>query len=111
MFENNFGKLLLYAPSTPTPEHRLQSVRHATEKIAKLLNLDFEFIRFRERLSHIYVYYENGFDDPIPIYCDNGKKGGVQDVASTLRKMMFVLSFHPNNLALKEARAQLFRLS
>jgi hypothetical protein len=90
---------------------RLASVRTATEKTAKLLNLEFEMVRFRNSFSQIYVYYENGDDEPIPLYCDKGKAGDLQEICATLRKMVFVLSFHPKHSALKQARSAIMRLS
>jgi hypothetical protein len=90
----------------------LASVRTATEKTAKLLNLEFEMVRFRNSFSQIYVYYECGDGgEPIPLYCDKGKVGDLQDICATLRKMVFVLSFHPKHSALKQARGAIMRLS
>ena len=111
MFKSNFGKLLVYASTGVPNKKRLQSVRTATEKTAKLLNLEFEMIRFRKTFSQIYVYYENGDDELIPLYCDNGKTGNLQDICTTLRKMVFVLSFHPKHSALKQVRGAIMRLS
>ena len=104
MFKNDCGKLLVYASTGAPHKKRLQSVRTATEETAKLLNLNFEMIRFRKSFSQIYVYYENGDDEPIPIYCDEGKAGDLQEICATLRNMMFVLSFHPKHSALRQAR-------
>jgi hypothetical protein len=111
MFKNNFGKLLVYASTGAPNKKRLQSVRTATEKTAKLLNLDFEMVGFRKSFSQIYVYYENGDDEPIPLYCDKGKAGDLQKICATLRKMVFVLSFHPKHSALKQLRGTIMRLS
>jgi hypothetical protein len=87
-------------------------VRTATEETAKLLNLDFEVVRFRNSSSQIYVYYECGDgEEPIPLYCDKGKMGGMQEICATLRKMMFVLSFHPKHSALKQVRSAIMRAS
>jgi hypothetical protein len=84
----------------------------ATEETAKLLNLDFEVIRFGKNFSQIYVYYECGDGgEPIPLYCDEGKTGSLQEICATLRKMVFVLSFHPRHLALKQMRGAIMRLS
>ncbi len=112
MFKNNFGKLLVYAPTDASNKKRLASVRTATEETAKLLNLEFEMIRFRKSFSQIYVYYECGDGgEPIPLYCDKGKAGDLQDICATLRKMVFVLSFHPKHSALKQVRGAIMRLS
>ncbi len=111
MFKNNFGKLLVYASTGASDRERLQSVRLATEKTAKLLNLEFGMVRFRKSFSQIYVYYENGYDEPIPLYCDKGKVGDLPEICATLRKMVFVLSFHPEHSALKQVRGAIMRLS
>jgi hypothetical protein len=76
----------------------------ATENTAKLLNMDVEVVPSEKEYSPIYVYYENGDDEPIPIYCDEGKSFELQEICLTLRNMMFVLSFHPRNAALRHAR-------
>jgi hypothetical protein len=77
---------------------------------AERLNLDFEVVHF-ERGSQIYVYYENGCDEPVPIYCDEGKRFDTEGICASLRKMMFVLSFHPRNSALRTMRAELMGFS
>lgn len=111
MFKNNFGKLLVYASNGAASKKRLASVCTATEKTAKLLNLEFETVRFGKGFSQIYVYYENGDDEPIPLYCDKGKASDLQEICATLRKMVFVLSFHPKYSALKQVRGTIMRLS
>lgn len=111
MFRNNFGKLLVYASNDAVSKKRLKSVQMAAEKTAKLLNLEFEIVRFRKSFSQIYVYYENGDDEPIPLYCDKGKANDLQEICATLRKMVFVLSFHPKHSALKQVRGAIMRLS
>jgi hypothetical protein len=111
LLKNNSGKLLVYASTGFPRKKRLASVRTATEETAKLLNLEFEMVRFRNSFSQIYVYYENGDDEPIPLYCDKGKAGDLQDICATLRKMVFVLSFHPKHSALKQVRDAIMRLS
>jgi len=111
LLKNNSGKLLVYASTGVPRKKRLASVRTATEKTAKLLNLEFEMVRFRNSFSQIYVYYENGDNEPIPLYCDKDKAGDLQEICATLRKMMFVLSFHPKHSALKQVRGAIMRLS
>jgi hypothetical protein len=112
LLKNNSGKLLVYASTDVPRKKRLASVRTATEKTAKLLNLEFEMVRFRNSFSQIYVYYECGDGgEPIPLYCDKGKAGDLQDICATLRKMVFVLSFHPKHSALKQVRGAIMRLS
>lgn len=98
------GKLLVYASSVAQSGTRLQSVSVAAEKIAKLLNLPMEVVTFREEFNPIYVYYKNGEEEPIPIYCHKGGEFNMQKIYKTLRNMMFVLSFHPKHSALKQIR-------
>jgi hypothetical protein len=109
--ENSSGKLLVYASSVARTERRLQSVSVAAEKIAKLLKLPMEVVTFREEFDPIYVYYKNGDEDPIPIYCDKGGEFNMQDVYKALRNMMFVLSFHPKHSALKHIRKDVMLFS
>lgn len=112
MFKENCGKLMVYASTVIPSRKRLDSVRTAAKETAKRLNLDFEMVRFERGSSPIYVYYEeNDDDEPIPLYCDEGKISGLEEISGKLRNMMFVLSFHPNHAALKEMRSELLKLS
>jgi hypothetical protein len=112
MFKNNFGKLMVYASTCSPHKKRLQSVRTATEETAKLLNLDCELVRYGNDFSPIYVYYQCGDGgEPIPLYCDEGKAGTLQEIGVALRNMMFVLSFHPKHTALKQVRSAIMSLS
>jgi len=111
MLENSNGKLLIYASNFAFREKRLKSVSMATEKMAKLLNLNFEVITFGEKITPIYVYYKNGDEEPIPLYCNSGGKANVQEIYTALRNMMFVLSFHPKHLALRQIRKEIIRFS
>ncbi len=105
------GKLMVYASTNVSPKERLQFVKNATEKMAKKLNLNFELVKQAAGSSPIYVYYGCGDEDPIPIYCDEGKSCDLLEISSKIRNMMFVLSFHPKHAALKQARKALFTLS
>jgi hypothetical protein len=111
MLENSNGKLLVYASSLRFREKRLKSVSMATEKMAKVLRLNVEVITFREEFAPIYVYYKNGEEEPIPIYCDKGEKANTQEICTALRNIMFVLSFHPKHPALRRMREELMRFS
>ncbi len=112
MFKGNCGKLMVYASTGIPSRDRLESVRTAARETAKRLNLDFELVRLDRASSPIYVYYEeNNGDEPIPLYCDEGKMSGLEEISGKLRNMMFVLSFHPNHSALKEMRSELLKLS
>jgi len=105
------GKLLVYASNVARSERRLQSVSVAAEKIAKLLKLPMEVVTFGEEFDPIYVYYKNGDEEPIPIYCDKSGKSGMQQIYKALRNMMFVLSFHPKHSALKRIRKEVMLFS
>jgi hypothetical protein len=112
MFKGNSGKLMVYASTGLPSRKRLESVRDATKETAKRLNLDFEMVRFDRASSSIYVYYEeNDVDEPIPLYCDEGKMSGLDEISIALRNMMFVLSFHPKHFALRQMRNELLKLS
>jgi len=111
MYKNCFGKLLVRASTGGAYRRRLHQVKLATEKMAQQLDLGYEFVNSSGMRSPIYVYYENGDDEPVPIYCDEGKEFELQEICATLKNMMFVLSFHPQNSALKRARPAIMRLS
>jgi len=102
---------MVYASTGVPSRKRLDSVRTAAKETAKRLNLDFEMVRFERASSPIYVYYEKNDEEPIPLYCDEGKISGLEEIRNKLRNMMFVLSFHPNHSALKEMRKELLKLS
>lgn len=103
---------MVYASSGIPSGKRLNSVRAAAKETAKLLNLDFEIVHLERASSPIYVYYEesNG-DEPIPLYCDEGKISNLEEISGKLRNMMFVLSFHPNHSELTEMRKEILKLS
>jgi hypothetical protein len=111
MFGNSSGKLLVCASSRVPQRNRLKSVSTAAQETARLLKLDFEMVKFKENARQIYVYYGNGEDEPIPIYCDEGKQNDPRSIGSNLRKMIFVLSFHPRNSALRRMRSEITGLS
>ncbi len=111
LFKNNFGTLMVYASDEKTQDKKLKSIQIATKKTARMLNMNFEFIEFKKKFSKVFVYYGNGTDEPIPLYCDKGKKEKLQDICTTLRKMMFVLSFHPKHSALKRVRDSIITFS
>ena len=111
LLKNNFGTLMVYASNEESQKRKLESIEIATKKTAQRLKMNFEFIKFKESFSKIYVYYDSGTGDPIPLYCDKGKKENTKDVCCSLRKMMFVLSFHPKHTALKNVRNKIMTLS
>jgi hypothetical protein len=111
MFELQNGKLLVYASSSVSGENRLKPISMAAEKMASLLKMGVEVKMFRKDFTPIYVYYKQGDEEPIPIYCNNGEDSDVMEIYMTLRNMMFVLSFHPKHLALRQARKEITQLS
>ena len=112
MFKENYGKLMVYASMGVPFKKRLNSVRTAAQETAKRLNLDFEVVKLERAGSPIYVYYEeNNGDDPIPLYCDEGKISDLEGISSALRSMMFVLSFHPKHSALRQMRKEILKVS
>jgi hypothetical protein len=102
---------MIYTSNPNSATHRLQSVKSATEEMAKQLKLDFEIVRQTQGPSPIYVYYGYGNDEPIPLYCDEGKTGDPKDISSKIKNMIFVLSFHPRHQALRQAREALLTFS
>lgn len=102
---------MVYAPNGDSHGKRLESVSGAAENMAKLLKLSVEVVTFKEEFTPIYVYYKNGDEEPIPLYCDKGETSSMQDVSKALRNMMFVLSFHPKHSALKRFRQEIIQLS
>jgi len=112
MFKENNGKLMVYASTSAPRQKRLESVKTATQETAKRLNLDFKLVKLDTAGSPIYVYYEEtGCEEPIPLYCDEGKMSDLEGICSALRSMMFVLSFHPKHSALKSMRKEILKLS
>lgn len=108
---DNSGKLFVYASTFTSRQKRLKSVSVAAEKMARLLKLSFEIKTFNEHFKPIYVYYKNGDEEPIPIYCSNDAQSDIQEVYSALRNMMFVLSFHPKHFALRHVRKEIIQFS
>ncbi len=111
MLENCNGKLFVYASSFVSGGRRLEPVRAATEKMARRLKLGFEVKTFREKFAPIYVYYANGDDEPVPIFCVSEKQSNVEEICTKLKNMMFVLSFHPKHSALRDIRKELTEFS
>jgi hypothetical protein len=79
--------------------------------MARRLRLDFEVKTFKKKFAPIYVYYANGDDEPVPIYCVNEGQSNIDEICTTLRNMMFVLSFHPKHSALRQIRSELIQFS
>jgi hypothetical protein len=111
VLENSNGKLLVYASSFASRNERFKSVSQAVAKMAELLRVNCEVVMFRKKIVPIYVYYKNGDEEPIPIYWDKGEETNIQDISTTLRNMMFVLSFHPKHSALRQMRTAIMQFS
>jgi len=112
MLKQNFGKLMVYASNISQRRKRVESVKSAAQKTARQLNLQFEMVKLKNSNSPTYVYYEESEnDDLIPIYCDEGKMSGLEEIGSALRQMMFVLSLHPKHSALAHMRGEILKLS
>jgi hypothetical protein len=109
--EANHGKLLVYTPNLASCRKRLKLIRAAAEKTARKLNLGFEIVAFKGVEAPIYVYYKDGAEEPIPLYCDKNGEQNPEQVCRALRSMMFVLSFHPKYSALKRIRKAIIRFS
>lgn len=108
--EAQFGKLLVYAPKLASRSRRLKVVKDAVKETARTLNLDFEVVAFKKN-TPIYVFYKNGAEEPVPLYCDGEGEKSIEQVCRALRSMMFVLSFHPKYAALKRIRKAVMRFS
>jgi hypothetical protein len=112
MFKENCGKLMVYTSSGVPGRKRLDSVKTAARATAQRLKLDFEMVKLDKAGSPIYVYYEEkGDEEPIPLYCDEGKRSDLEEISSALRNMMFVLSFHPKHSVLRQMRGELLKVS
>lgn len=111
MLEANRGKLVVYASNLASCLKRLQSVSVAAEKAAKALNLDLEIVTLGDKVAPIYIYYKDGDEEPVPLYCDRNQESTVEKVCSALKSMMFVLSFHPKYSALRKIRKEIMRFS
>ena len=103
------GKLFVYASSFS--QKRLRPISIAAERMARLLNLGFEIKTFRRSFAPIYVYYETGEDEPIPLYCCKNGPSDTDEVYERLRNMMFVLSFHPKHRSLIPIRKEIMQFS
>ncbi|XES76207.1 MAG: hypothetical protein ACBZ72_08455 [Candidatus Bathyarchaeia archaeon] len=103
------GNLALYTSdaATPTQRQRLQLVKNAAEKTASQLNLNFDFHQQPSRSNAICVYYECAGEEPVPVYCDEGKLGNQEEIQASISNVMFVLSFHPRHAALTQVRERL----
>jgi len=101
---------MVYASEDFTSIKRLESVKTATQETAKKLKMTFS-MKIEKSGSPIYVYYKGDDGEAIPLYCDEGKMSGLEEISSSIRNMMFVLSFHPKHTALKQMRNEFVKFS
>jgi len=111
LLETNRGKLLVYVSSAENHKERLRAVSAAVKKTASMLNLGFKVVPLKGVRTPIYVYYEDGENPPVPLYCDKEAANSAEQVCSALRSMIFVLSFHPKYSALRKIRREIIRFS
>jgi hypothetical protein len=90
-------------------DDQLKSVSAATQKMASLLKLNYEFVVLKEKPPLTYVYYKHGDGEPIPIYCNKGEKADARHIYAVLRNMLFVLSFHPRHSTLRYMRKEIMQ--
>lgn len=79
--------------------------------MARLLKLDVEVVILKEKIVPIYVYYKEGDEESIPIYCNKNGESSIEVIYKALRNMMFVLSFHPKHKALRQVRKKIIQFS
>jgi hypothetical protein len=100
------GRFLVYASDSGR-----RSVGLAVRRIAKDLGMGVRVVRTKRKQVPIYVYYQCGEEEAVPIYCDGSEQLGVDGVYAKLKGMMFVLSFHPKHSALRSLRSVIMRFS
>ncbi|MBC7130529.1 hypothetical protein H5T51_04840 [Candidatus Bathyarchaeota archaeon] len=112
MFRHPRGRILVYASDRASCKKRLKPISLAARKIAKNLNLDMEIVTLKTRAAaSICVCYQNGNEEPIPLYQDRGRRTNFESVYKALRSMIFVLSFHPRYVALRKMRRKIMKFS
>ncbi len=88
------GKFIVYASPFSTRNGRLKTVGRSVVRIAQSLGTDAEITQTSGVLS-IFVYYENGGKEKIPVYCDWGKNWNEDDIHHSIWSAVYALSFHP----------------
>ncbi|MEM3153462.1 MAG: hypothetical protein QW629_01965 [Candidatus Bathyarchaeia archaeon] len=109
--EDNRGKLLIYFSNAETRMERLKVVSVAVKETARMLNLGVEVVQLKGTKAPIYIYYKDGVNEPVPLYCDKTGENSPEKVCTALRSMMFVLSFHPKYSVLRKIRREIIRFS
>ena len=102
---------ILVCGSISSEGERLKPISMAAERIARLLQVRSEIANLGDATSPIYVYFRPAGGDPIPIYCEYKGSSSEEEVYSALCRMIFVLSFHPKYLTLKNMRDKFMGLS
>ena len=103
---------MVYESTGLQSKERLEVVKTVAQQTAKHLNMDFGIVNFGKTGVPLYIYYECGDDEePVPLYCDEGKIAGLKEISSVLCNMMFVLSFHPRHNVLRQMRSEIVKLS
>lgn len=106
------GKILVYASERGPCKRRLKLISSAAEKIARNLNMDMKVVKLKNpELTSICVYYQNGEEEPVPLYQDKGQAANFEQAYRALRDMMFVLSFHPKYVNLRRHRRRIMKFS
>ncbi len=101
------GTFVVYASGSAR-----NSVSLAVHRTAKDLGMDVRVVKVRRKDVPMYVYYQCGSEEAVPIFWEGSEEPlGVDDVCAKLRGMMFVLSFHPRHSALRGLRGAIMRFS
>ena len=88
------GKFVIYTSRSSGRRKRLKTIGRAVVRVAERLGADIEVYQRKDVLS-IFVYYKNGGEEKIPVYCDWGKNWDEEDVYHAIRSVIYALSFHP----------------
>lgn len=96
-------KFLIYASRFSRRRDRLKTVGRAVVRVAERLGVNIE-VYPRKNILSIFVYYTNGNNEEIPVYCDWGKTLNEEDVYHAIRSVIYALSFHPRYEVLQTIR-------
>lgn len=96
-------KFLICASRFSRRKNRLKTVGRAVVRVAERLGVDIE-VYSRKNILSIFVYYMNGNNEEIPVYCDWGKTLNEEDVYHAIRSVIYALSFHPRYEVLQTIR-------
>jgi len=85
-------KFLIYTPVSLRHNERSRIVSRATSRVAKRLGLTIEVAETNRVLSP-YVFYVKGDEEEVPVYCDWGKDWNEERIYSSIRSVVYALSF------------------